>query len=265
MFNTGTDNFRVLLRLCRLLNPSSMSRRTTRSSTSDWEMPKSSNVCGIDGLNDVLAGARIAAMRETKPHCFIGRIARFVYTLSSLHARGPNSVNLLVKFRQGVCWGVAACLVFVCFNLACLQLAAATQADQLFRQAQKAERAGEIVQAYLLYAEAAAADPTNIDYWTRAQALRPAASLVDPSPPKLGELSSDKIDRTLFGNIAPADLEAARKPLPPPQLAADPGQRDYDFRGDSRQLWEQVAASLNLKVLFDTAYRPTKAFHFELT
>jgi hypothetical protein len=63
--------------------------------------------------------------------------------------------------------------------LACLPLGAASTAEQLFHQAQKAERDGEIVKAYLLYAEAAAADPTNIDYWSRAQALRPAASLVD--------------------------------------------------------------------------------------
>ncbi len=156
-------------------------------------------------------------------------------------------------------WGLVGCF------FAYLQLTAATPAEQLFRQAQKAERAGQIVQAYLLYAEAAAADPTNIDYWTRAQALRPAASLVDPSPPKPGDLASDKIDRTLFGTIPASDLEAARKPLPPAQLAAEPGPRDYDFHGDSRQLWEQVAASLNLKVLFDTAYQPTKSFRFELT
>jgi general secretion pathway protein D len=198
-------------------------------------------------------------MGETKPHCFIGRIARFVYTLLYLHVHSPNSVNPLVKVRRSISWSVAVTF------FACFQLAAATPAEQLFRQAQKAERAGQIVQAYLLYAEAAAADPTNIDYWTRAQALRPAASLVETSPPKPGDLASDKIDRTLFGSIPAADLEAARKPLPPAQLAAEPGLRDYDFRGDSRQLWEQAAASLNLKVLFDTAYQPTKAFHFELT
>jgi hypothetical protein len=63
-------------------------------------------------------------------------------------------------------------------------MGAASQAEQLFHQAQKAEHDGEIVKAYLLYAEAAAADPTNIDYWSRAQALRPAASLMGPSPPK---------------------------------------------------------------------------------
>ena len=159
-----------------------------------------------------------------------------------------------------VVWRVFACSVFVC-----LQLAAATQAEQLFHQAQKAEHDGEVVKAYLLYAEAAAADPTNADYWARAQALRPAASLVDASPPKLEEFPSDKIDRTLFGHIGAADLEAARKPLPPPQLAAEPGRRDYDFLGDSKVIWEQVAAALHLKILFDPAYKPTHQFRFELT
>lgn len=146
-----------------------------------------------------------------------------------------------------------------------MPLDGASAAEQLFHQAQKAERDGEIVKAYLLYAEAAAADPTNIDYWTRAQALRPAASLIDPSPAAAPVFSSDKIDRTLFGTITTADLEEARKPLPPAELQAEPGRRDYDFQGDSKALWEQVAATLHLKVLFDPDYKPTHAFHFELT
>jgi general secretion pathway protein D len=163
-----------------------------------------------------------------------------------------------VKLCRDAAGRVLACLVFVC-----LQLGAATPAEQLFHQAQKAERDGEIVKAYLLYAEAAAADPTNADYWDRAQALRPAASLVDASPPRQ-EFPSDKIDRTLFGRIGDEDLEAARRPLPPPQLAAEPGRRDYDLQGDSKALWEQVAALLHLKVLFDADYQPTHAFRFEL-
>jgi general secretion pathway protein D len=141
---------------------------------------------------------------------------------------------------------------------------AASQAEQLFHQAEKAEHDGEIVKAYLLYAEAAAADPSNIDYWSRAQALRPAASLVDASPPKLPDLASDKVDRTLFGNISDAELEEAQKPLPPTRLEAEPGRRDYDFRGDSKVLWEQVAAALHLKILFDADYKPTRPFRFEL-
>jgi general secretion pathway protein D len=143
-------------------------------------------------------------------------------------------------------------------------LSAASQAEQLFHQAQKAEHDGEIVKAYLLYAEAAAADPTNIDYWSRAQALRPAASLMEPSPPKAPLFGSDKIDRTLFGAITDTDLEQAQKPLPPAELEAEPGRHDYNFQGDSTALWEQVAATLHLKVLFDPDYKPTRAFRFEL-
>lgn len=165
-----------------------------------------------------------------------------------------------MKLCRGALWRVLACLAF-----ACLQLAAATQAEQLFKQAQKAEHDGQIVKAYLLYSEAAAADPSNIDYWSKAQALRPAASLVDASPPKMPSLPSDKMDQTLFGHISDADIESARRLLPPPRLAAEPGLRNYDFRGDSQQLWQDVAAELGLKVLFDTAYKPTRAFHFELT
>jgi general secretion pathway protein D len=143
-------------------------------------------------------------------------------------------------------------------------LGAASPAEQLFHQAQKAEHDGQIVKAYLLYAEAAAADPTNIDYWSRAQALRPAASLIEASPPKQPDLASDKIDRTLFGPITNADLEETRRPLPPAQLEADPGRRDYDLQGDSKVIWEQAAAILHLKVLFDADYKPTPAFRFEL-
>jgi general secretion pathway protein D len=143
--------------------------------------------------------------------------------------------------------------------------AAAPTAEQLFRQAQKAEHDGEIVKAYVLYAEAAAADPTNITYWSRAQALRPAASLTDPSPPKAAVFGSDKIDRTLFGSISNADLEEARKLLPPPKLQTEPGRHDYDLQGDSAAQWEQVAAILHLKVLFDPQYKPTRAFRFELS
>jgi general secretion pathway protein D len=168
---------------------------------------------------------------------------------------GASAVNHLVK--------LCACIVLL---LIVAGLAgAASQAEQLFHQAQKAEHDGEIVKAYLLYAEAAAADPTNIEYWSRAQALRPAASLVDASPPKQPDLPSDKIDRTLFGTISDAELEEARKPLPPTRIQAEPGRRDYDFQGDSQALWEQVAATLHLKVLFDADYKPTRAFRFELS
>src|ERR1700679_3368924 len=68
MLRMGTDSLSVLLRLCRLLNPSSISRRSTRSSTRDWEIPKSSKVCGMGGLNPLWAGESVAAMKDVEPH-----------------------------------------------------------------------------------------------------------------------------------------------------------------------------------------------------
>src|ERR1700722_7473888 len=148
MFRMGTDSFSVLLRLCRLLYPSSSSRRSTRSSTNDWEMPKSSKVCGTVGQNPLWAGAIVAAMKDSTPHSF-HRPDR----ADCLHTILAGDVNPLVK--------LCACIVLLL--IAAGLAGAASQAEQLYHQAQKAEHDGEIVKAYLLYAEAAAAGPTKID------------------------------------------------------------------------------------------------------
>ena len=141
----------------------------------------------------------------------------------------------------------------------------AGSAEQLFQQGQKAERSGETVRAYLLYAEAAAADPTNLKYWERAQALRPLASLMKDTPLAPKDLAPNKIDRTLFGSITDQELEQARKPLPPPILNAAPGRQDFDLRADSKALWEAIAKAFHLTVVFDIAYQPVPAFRFQLS
>src|SRR5580692_5616172 len=172
-----------------------------------------------------------------------------------IHARAAPVVRPRVKVcRLLICGILSLCVAWAADPI---------PAEQLFKDAKKAERAGQLVKAYLLYAEAAAADPTNVDYWEKVQALRPIASMMKDSehPP---ELPADKMDKTLFGSILETDLDQARKPLPPPQLKIAAGRRDFDLRGDSKSLWEQVAANLGLKVLFDTQYQPTKTIPFQL-
>jgi general secretion pathway protein D len=140
---------------------------------------------------------------------------------------------------------------------------AATQAERLAEQARKAEKAGETVKAYLLYAEAAVADPGHTDYWLHAQALRPLAEVqgnksfdILPAPKRL--------DPNIFGTITERELAEARRPLPPAELAAEPGRMDYDLHGDSKSLWEQFAQSEKLLVVFDGAYQPTRTLRFQL-
>lgn len=173
-----------------------------------------------------------------------------------IHATGRHPVKLLVRqWRAWIC-GLALCS---------LAWGGATPAaEQLFKDAQKAERAGQIVRAYILYAQAAAADPANVTYWQRVQALRPLASLMKQAPAAPADLASDKIDRTLFGSISDRELEAARQPLPPPRLQPAPGRRDFDLRGDTKSIWEQVAAAFQLKVLFDPQYHAPLNVRFQL-
>jgi general secretion pathway protein D len=162
---------------------------------------------------------------------------------------------------------VKFCRLLICAILVCLcalPAGSADKAEQLFKAAQKAEHDGHITQAYVLYAQAAAADPNNFSYWQHAENLRPMASLMKDNERTPTGLPADQVDQTLFGSIADRDLDQARKPLPPAQLKAAPGRHDYDLRGDSKALWEQVAKDLNLLVLFDTQYQPTKSFHFQL-
>ncbi len=164
----------------------------------------------------------------------------------------------------------ALAIASVCF--AAQPSGAEPGAADLFREGQKAEKAGQSVRAYLLYAQAAAKDPTNVTYWTKAQSLRPAASLADPAiGAALGGKPDEKpspkppIDSSLFGSIPGWEIEEAqRHPLPPPQLHAATGRRDFNLKGDSKALFEQVAGAFNLLVVFDTAYQPRPAIHFEV-
>src|SRR5260370_19665996 len=140
----------------------------------------------------------------------------------------------------------------MCAVCLCSSAHAAVTAEQLYKDAQKAERAGEAVRAYVLYAEAAAAEALNLAYWERAQALRPMASLLNVSQSRPAELAPEKVDRTLFGNITELDLERSRQPLPPPDLKIAGQPPDLNLRGDAKSLLEKHAAACHLMILLET-------------
>src|SRR5687767_2743659 len=137
----------------------------------------------------------------------------------------------------------------------------------LYKDARKAEKKKEFARAYLLYSEAAAKDPEYKDAWVRAQALRrravtaanavPAISGSPLTPPTSLEIDIPAPD--------PKDLAEARRPQPPFELAATPGRRDFDVRGDSRALYEALAKEFRLQVVFDGDYTPTTPIRFRMT
>src|SRR5271154_4108538 len=145
-----------------------------------------------------------------------------------IHVSGPQAVKPLVKVCRLLIWGWLCWMASLAW--------ASDKAEQLFKEAQKAERDGQITRAYVLYAQAAAADPSNFSYWERAQALRPMASLMMDSKQAAEALPPDQVDRTLVQSIDPRDLEKARTLLPPPQLKFPAGHHDIDIVGDSKSL-----------------------------
>jgi hypothetical protein len=147
-------------------------------------------------------------------------------------------------------------------------MAQETSAWDLYEQGREAEKRGHMAQAYLLYSQAAALDPKNRNYWLRSQAVKSRAALEAKLMPPLPEAGSEPEPAALpeqqFDKPSARDLAEARQPLPPMELNAGPELRDFDLRGDSQKLFEDVAHALGLDCVFDGDYQPTKAFRFQL-
>jgi type II secretory pathway component GspD/PulD (secretin) len=155
--------------------------------------------------------------------------------------------------------------------LAIAGLAGASEADKLYKQARKAEKAGQIARAYILYTEAAALDPSKNIYALRAQALQSRAALEakpvpKKKPPEKPPAEPDVIvePEPHFDSPTAKDYAEARKPLPPTELKAKPDRVDIDLRGDAKALFEQVAKLYGLDCVFDYDYQPGSTSHLEL-
>ena len=150
-------------------------------------------------------------------------------------------------------------------------LAAASdkEARQLYDEGRKAERKGQVVQAYLLYSQAAALDPNTLEYWLRAQGLRVKATLISEEKLPQSGLPTPAVTAPAPEASRSPDPAALARPwpiaLPLPELKATPERRDLDFRGDPRTLFTQVARLYGLEADFETDY-PTggAAFPFRL-
>jgi len=138
----------------------------------------------------------------------------------------------------------------------------------LYEQGRQAEKSGHMAQAYLLYSQAAAMEPKNQTYWLRSQAVKSRAALeakpMPPPPEAEPEPQPAALPEQQFDKPSARDLAEARQPLPPTALNADPETRDFDLRGDSRKLFEDVAHAFKLDCVFDGDYQPTKEFRFQL-
>lgn len=147
------------------------------------------------------------------------------------------------------------------------RLLGADNAAKIYEEGRKAERAGHMAEAYLLYSRAAAMEPENQFYGLKAQAVQARAAL--ESPPKTPAFAS-KIEAptgavSAFDSVTAKDLAAERTLQPPVALTPAPGRKDIDLRGDAKSLWEQVAHQFALDTVFDGDYPSGPPLRFQLT
>jgi len=137
-------------------------------------------------------------------------------------------------------------------------------AERLFKAGERAERMGDTLQAYLLYARAAALDPSNLAYATRKAALQAKAELtaqvkLDPDPADVAAESAKSTQENVTGD----DL-LEREALPAPSLAGSPEIKSFNLKGDVRTIFEKVAEAYGLLVVFDSDYQAPPPFTFRL-
>ena len=141
--------------------------------------------------------------------------------------------------------------------------ALADEASKLYKQGRKAERSGQMAEAYLLYSKAAALAPARQIYWLRSQAVRTRAALQSKFELPAAESDTDAAEEPAEpGPADPApvepitekDLREAKRALPPPELQASPGRQDFNLKAVPKRLFEQVARAFGLDVVFDGDY-----------
>ena len=138
-----------------------------------------------------------------------------------------------------------------------------SEGARLARKAHKAQAAGELTQAYLLYVQASTLDPGNKSYRAKANLLQPQVAFQATSsvpPPDATESADPALTpEAVFdppGNVAFQ---------PAPELHPRSGRFDINLDGDYKTLFQQVATLFQLEAVFDSDFEPGRRIHFSLT
>jgi len=142
-------------------------------------------------------------------------------------------------------------------------------AKRAFREAQKAERAGDHLKAYLLYTTAAQTDPKNPKYARKQAALKQNAAL-EPRAAVVRDPADETVEANLEREGLLQDVTSGFErelaaTAPPPQLVAPEVKHDFALKGGTREIFEKVASAYGIRVLFVPDYVELPALSFTLT
>ena len=155
-------------------------------------------------------------------------------------------------------------------------LEADSVAAQLARRAEEARSSGQIVRAYMLFAEAASREPDNRHYTSNRDGLAPAAKLLakmDVQNANVTEEINQVKEEESHRSSAEPPVEMAHEATwekeinlqPLPRLQPVEKTASFDLRGDERTLFRAVTSAYGLRVTFDTALDAHSNLHFEIS
>lgn len=146
-------------------------------------------------------------------------------------------------------------------------------AARLAKQARKAQDHGELVRAYMLYAEAAARDPHKTEYKVRRDAIAPLAKLLTKAYVQPVDISRDiaAAEKEQPGAEPPVELaslnewEREDKLQTLPRVEANKSQFDFNLRGDEKTLLQQVTSAYGVQALWDPQLELHPNILFQIT
>lgn len=143
---------------------------------------------------------------------------------------------------------------------------AAGGAAALFRLARRAERRGDMAEAYLKASQAVALAPEAAEYWNYSQALRTRALAQLPPAPAARTEADGSGDTPVPAEfrITPEELFEARRLLPPPVLRGKEETRSFRLHDSAKRLFETVARAYGIEVIFDSDYQDGPPIRFQL-
>lgn len=148
--------------------------------------------------------------------------------------------------------------------LAAGALCAAEDAADIFKEAQKAERAGDRFHAYLLYSQAAALEPSNAKFQERFNALAAAAAYSAAANQEIAVVDAEtSVEAQLAaGQLSPGEISVLPEALPPPRLKPSAVKARFDIRGKAQDIAERVTAAYGVKIEVEADYQPPPDFLF---
>ncbi|MBZ5601106.1 MAG: type II and III secretion system protein [Acidobacteriia bacterium] len=155
---------------------------------------------------------------------------------------------------------------FLRLLLVCAAAYAGSDAERFFKAGERAEKAGDVLNAYLLYSRASTLEPRNYQYLARKNALKTITALsarqeLAPDPADPDSKKKDPLQETDFN--ATERMEA-RDAVPPPRLKGSGQKKSFDLKGDPRTIFEKVAEAYGISVVFESDYQPPPQFRFQL-